>query len=159
MDIHITGFDVIDNILRSYQNVGDVQDGKKDDFLNTEREVKILKTSLSGNGRISYTSPDTEVTTLKAGQTFTKYYVCYSSIYYDATAYLGWMVKVCQEQMDMEVILEKMEADLYDSSDSEQKREDILRLNKNKQELYQFIKDSNNENFYYYLQALKDDGD
>ena len=159
MDIHITGFDVIDNILRSYQNVGDVQDGKKDDFLNTEREVKILKTSLSGNGRISYTSPDTEVTTLKAGQTFTKYYVCYSSIYYDATAYLGWMVKVCQEQMDMEVILEKMEADLYDSSDSEQKREDILRLNKDKQELYQFIKDSNNENFYYYIQALKDDGD
>ena len=157
LDIHITSLDVIDRILRSYQNVGDVQEGKEEDFLNAEREVQILKTSLSGNGKISYMSPDTEVTTLKPGQTFTKYYVCYSSIYYDATAYLGWMVKVCQEQMDIEVILEKMEADLYDSSNSEQKREDILWLNKDKQDVYQFIKDSDNKNFYYYIQALKDD--
>lgn len=102
--------------------------------------IKILKTSLSDKNNIRYLKPEYELSVLRPGQTFKKYYACYDVINYDGTAFLGW-IKSKFEKMDIPVTLSSTEMNFYSKNNAEEKKKSIL-TEPEKRKLYEFIKDS-----------------
>ena len=159
VDVYITSFDVIDNMLKSNQNTNTLPEGFPLDTRDSCRGIKILRTSLSaGENNIKYLKPEYELNILGPGQTFKKYYACYDVINYDGTAFFGWIRSVFNEKMDIPVTLTSTEMNLYSKSSAKEKKDSIL-TDPEKRKIYEFIKDEGNENFYYYIQAFADDED
>ena len=157
VDVYITSLDIIDNVLKSNQNANTLPEGFPLNTSGSEKGIKILKTSLSDKNNIRYLKPEYELSVLRPGQTFKKYYACYDVINYDGTAFLGW-IKSKFEKMDIPVTLSSTEMNFYSKNNAEEKKKSIL-TEPEKRKLYEFIKDSKNENFYYYMQALADSED
>lgn len=157
VDVYITSLDIIDNVLKSNQNTNTLPEGFPLNTSGSEKGIKILKTSLSDKNNIRYLKPEYELSVLRPGQTFKKYYACYDVINYDGTAFLGW-IKSEFEKMDIPVTLSSTEMNFYSKNNAEEKKKSIL-TEPEKRKLYEFIKDSKNENFYYYMQALADSED
>ena len=157
VDVYITSLDIIDNVLKSNQNANTLPEGFPLNTSGSEKGIKILKTSLSDENNIRYLKPEYELSVLRPGQTFKKYYACYDVINYDGTAFLGW-IKSKFEKMDIPVTLSSTEMNFYSKNNAEEKKKSIL-TEPEKRKLYEFIKDSKNENFYYYMQALADSED
>lgn len=159
VDVYITSLEIINNVLMSKQKRKSFPEGFPVQTKATSKGLKILRTSLSeGNDKIQYLKPDYELTTLGSGQTFKKYYVCYDVINYDETAFLGWLESTCEERMDIPVTLSSTEMNLYSKGNAKEKKNSIL-TDPEKRSIYEFVKDENNENFYYYIQACTDDDD
>ena len=157
VDVYITSLDIIDNMLKTNQNANTLPEGFPLNTSESEKGIKILKSSLSDENNIRYLKPEYELSVLRPGQTFKKYYACYDVINYDGTAFLGW-IKSEFEKMDIPVTLSSTEMNFYSKNNAEEKKKSIL-TEPEKRKLYEFIKDSKNENFYYYMQALADSED
>jgi hypothetical protein len=99
-----------------------------------------------------------EVSSLAAGEMLTKKYVCYDSVTSDDILYLIDAVKKVAKDYGIAVEINRVDMDLFEAENAQEKVRSFF-TDGSKRAIYQYFIDSNNENFYYYIQALRDDND
>lgn len=92
------------------------------------------------------------------GETYIKKYVAYNAIEYDDAAYLQKAIEKIADELGFELEIRNTQLDLFDLSLPEEKIAEI-RTNTDMFNIYQRIIDIDNNEFYYQMQAIKDDAD
>lgn len=148
-DMYLPTIDVMNGIVTAYQ---EAEEGKA-------KRVKTLSSLIkNASGYSQYLSADETVSKLSVGETYTKKYACYDTISTDDIARLLDAVYEIAEGMGIQVEVNMTDIDLYSIDSAEEKAESFY-TDAQKADIYSYFIDSRNKNFYYYINALKDDKD
>ncbi|WP_035356734.1 leucine-rich repeat protein [Acetobacterium malicum] len=151
VDLNLPAIDVTESLIRQFE------------ISNKYREkavtVELLNSTLhNSSGFQQFLGTGQIPDILHVGETYTKKYVAYNAIEYDDVAYLQKTIEAFAKEQGFEVEIRNTQLDLFDLSLPEEKIAKI-RMNQDLFNIYNRIIDIDNNEFYYQIQACKDDSD
>lgn len=145
-EIYLPTMDIMGEIMTVCE-----YDRENESFINGTKTIKLLNQCLKKmNGNEQYIKDDSEIRVLPPGCSWKKRYVCYNSITTEDLAYLQSAIySILEGSIPVQVNISYI--DLFSANDAEKKFESIFSGGQ-KLEVYEYL--LNDQNFYYYKQAL-----
>ena len=176
-EMYLPNIKVADSVLIEYEKSANASEGNE--FTPAVKRVKAIGAEIRNSsgyvqtldaldysdlevGSANYDEQirerNIDVMSLAVGEMLTRKYVCYDSISSDDIAYLVEAIYKVAEDYGIQVQINRVDMDLYDNENADEKAESFY-TDATKRALYEYFTDYDNDNFYYYMQALKDDND